>query len=105
MAANKCTPNDVQNACGVVFEQLQAALAICDAIEILAALERAPEHQDCHPSHDIKTGGGYAHDLKTKDVTLPILANHVKTLIDMSINDVDCMREEVINSLREKSHC
>ena len=49
---------DIINGYDFVNEQLKAAAAICHAAEVLCALERAPEHQDTHPSHNIRTGSG-----------------------------------------------
>jgi hypothetical protein len=61
MASNILTANDVQNSFDIVNGQLEEAMAICNAMEVLFALERAPVHQDSHPSYNIRTGGGYAH--------------------------------------------
>ena len=96
--------NEVQNAFDVVNCQLEAAMAICNAVEILTALDRTPEHQDAHPSHNIRTGGGYAHGLRIQGDTMPILMRHAKALIDMSINDVDVMREQVIDYTKGAHH-
>lgn len=93
--------NEVQNTFDVINSQLEAVTAICNAVEILTSLERSPEHQDTHPSHNIRTGAGYAHGLRVYGDTMPILMRHAKMLVDMSINDFDCMRESVINHLQE----
>ena len=109
MATHDSTSNKITNYFGVIDEQLMAARAVCDAAAVLVALERAPSHHDTHPSHNLLTGGGYAHGLKVNDETLPTLLKHAATLIDMAHNDADCMREDAIEAinignLKEASH-
>jgi hypothetical protein len=64
---------EIQNLYDVAEGQLEAAGAICNAVKILTALERAPEHHDTHPSHNIRTGTGYAHGLRVANDTMPLL--------------------------------
>ena len=80
--------------------QIKAAMAIIDAARILSALERAPEHHDTHPSHNIKTGGGFAHGLKLYDETLPVLLEHAYHLVIEANSDYDVMREKAIDALK-----
>lgn len=104
MANKDSISNQITNYFDVIDEQLKAARAICDAAAVLTALERAPSHHDTHPSHNILTGGGYAHGLKVRDETLPILLKQAASLIDMSHNDADCMREEAIEAMTSKAN-
>ena len=48
--------NEIQDQYALVQDQLKSAAAIVDAVSVLCALERAPEHHDTHPSHNITTG-------------------------------------------------
>lgn len=80
--------------------QLDAAAAILDAIAVLCALERAPEHHDTHPSHNITTGAGNAHGLRLRNDTLPTLAKHALDLVQIAGDDFDCVRESVIDFLK-----
>lgn len=90
---------DVQNCFDVAIEQTRAALAIIDAVRVLCALERSPEHHDTHPDHNIKTGGGFAHGLRLYNDTLPTMLSHAHGLVDMSLNDFDVMRETALNAM------
>lgn len=91
---------EVENLYGVVAEELKSAAAILDAAEVLSALERAPEHHDTHPSHNIKTGGGYAHGRRLLDGTLPTVLSHVRYLVESALNDADVMREVAIEAMK-----
>lgn len=104
MANKDSISNQITNYFDVIDEQLKAARAICDAAAVLIALERAPSHHDTHPSHNILTGGGYAHGLKVGNETLPILLKQAANLIDMAHNDAGCMREEAIEALTSKAN-
>lgn len=90
---------EIENLELVADGQLQAALAIIDAARVLCALERAPEHHDTHPSHDIKTGGGFAHGLKLHNGTLPTLLAHAHYLVAMADNDYDVALEKACDAL------
>ncbi len=59
---------------------LKVILAIADALEVLVALERAPEHHDAHPSHGIVTGAGCAHGRRVFNDTMPDLLSHIHYL-------------------------
>lgn len=85
----------------IIDEQLKAIEAILDAARVLTALERAPAHHDTHPSHEILTGGGYAHGYRVKSETLPDLMGHARTLVQLTRNDAACAREEVIDALQK----
>lgn len=84
--------SEIQGGYEMADGQLKAAAALIDAAAVLCALERAPVHQDTHPSHDIRTGGGYAHGLRLKTDTLPTLLEHALFLVEMSANDFDVGR-------------
>lgn len=99
MANEDSISNKVTDYFSVIDEHLEAARAICNAVEVLTALERAPGHHDTHPSHNILTGAGYAHGRKVFDDTLPSLLRHAKNLIDMAHCEADLMREETIDFL------
>lgn len=91
--------NEIQDQYALVQEQLKSAAAIVDAVSVLCALERAPEHHDTHPSHNITTGGGKAHGLGVRDDTMPRLLQHAKSLIELANNDADVMCEKAIDGL------
>ena len=91
---------DLQNQFEVAKEQIDAATAILDAASVLCALERSPVHHDTHPSHNIRTGGGYAHGYRVFKETLPTLLVHAHTLVSLAFNDIDTMRERAIDSLK-----
>lgn len=103
MADKDFTSNRITDYFCVIDEQLKAARAICDAAAVLSALERAPSHHDTHPSHNILTGGGYAHGLRARNETLPTLLKQAANLIDMAHNDADCMREDAIKALSPRA--
>lgn len=85
----------------IISDQLNAIEAIVDAARVLTALERAPAHHDTHPSHNILTGGGYAHGIRVANDTLPALLHHARTLVQITHNDCGCMQEEAIDALRK----
>ena len=91
---------EIEDLASIADEQIKAALAIIDAAKVLCALERAPEHHDNHPSHNIKTGAGFAHGLKLSNGTLPILLAHAYCLVEMANNDYDVMREKAVAALK-----
>ena len=91
---------EIEDLAACADSQVKAAMAIIDAARILSALERAPEHHDTHPSHNIKTGGGFAHGLKLYDETLPVLLEHAYHLVIEANNDYDVMREKAINAFK-----
>jgi hypothetical protein len=74
---------------------LENISALADAIKVLTALERSPVHQDTHPGHDIKTGGGYAHNHRLCTATLPKLSEHVRYLADDLHNRLGCFFEKL----------
>ena len=109
MDNNDSTKNKITDYFFAINEQLDAAHAICDAALILVELERSLSHQGTQPSNNILTGEGCAHELKVKVETLPTLLKHAKTLVDMSRNETDRMREATVEaidiySLKEDSH-
>jgi len=77
------------------YAQCEVACAIIDAAAVLCALDRAPAHHDTHPSHNIITGAGYASGRRVASDTLPKILKHARTLVDMSMNDFDVMREKM----------
>lgn len=91
--------NAINDQYALVQEQLKSAAAIVDAVSVLCALERAPEHHDTHPSHNITTGGGKAHGLGVRNETMPTLLQHAKSLIELANNDADVMREQAVDVL------
>lgn len=93
--------SEIEGGYEIAACQLKAAAALLDAAAVLCALERAPVHQDTHPSHDIRTGGGYAHGLRLKADTLPTLLEHAMFLVQMSENDFDVGRGRAVDALRE----
>ena len=97
---NESVCEDIQNQFEIANEQIEAAGAILNAASVLCALERSPVHQDTHPSHNIRTGGGYAHGHRLYADTLPTLLEHAHTLVSMAFNDIDVMRERAINALK-----
>ena len=109
MPNNDSTKNKITDYFITINEQLDAAHAICDAATVLIELEKSLSHHGTQPSHNILTGGGYARELKTKDETLPTLLKHATTLIGLSRNEADRMREATdeaigIYSLKEDSY-
>lgn len=91
---------DIEDLAACADSQIKAALSIIDAVCVLSALERTPEHHDTHPSHNIKTGGGFAHGRKLHDDTLPILLEHAHFLVSSADNDYDVMREMALRALK-----
>lgn len=91
--------NEIQDQYTLVQEQLKSAAAIVDAVSVLCAVERAPEHHDTHPSHNITTGGGKAHGIGVRNDTMPKLLRHAKSLIELANNDADVMREQALDAL------
>lgn len=73
---------------------LKIIQAIADALEVLTALERSPEHQDSHPSHNIVTGAGYAHGRSVLSDTMPDLLSHVHYLAGDVANELDVFFEK-----------
>ena len=94
------TITEIGNIFDVAYQQCEAACAIIDAATVICVLERAPAHQDTHPSHNIITGAGHAHGLRVKIDTLPKMLAHAQSLVEMSMNDFDVMRETAITELR-----
>jgi hypothetical protein len=90
---------EIRNLFEITKSQAQAAAAILDAARVLCALERAPEHHDTHPDHNIKTGGGFAHGLRLAAETLPAMLDHANDLVVSLLNDVDAMRECAIDAM------
>jgi hypothetical protein len=80
---------DLQNIHDIADSELTVVCHILDACIVLSALERAPEHHDTHPSHNIKTGGGFAHGNRLSAETLPALLLHAMHLVG-SANDAMC---------------
>ena len=108
MSSSDSTKNKITDYFITINEQLDAAHAICDAVVILVELERSLSHHGSL-SNNILTGGECAHGLKTKDETLPTLLKHATTLIGLSRNEADRMREATdeaigIYSLKEDSY-
>ena len=99
MANADSTSSKFNDYFALINEQLNVARAICDAAAILTALEKAPSHHDTHPSHNILTGGGFAHGLRVSIETFPNLLKHAGSLIDLAHNDADCMKEAAIESI------
>ncbi|MFT3960505.1 hypothetical protein [Propionivibrio sp.] len=91
---------DVENSVLIADSDMKAVLAILNAAEILCALERSPEHQDTHPSHDIKTGGGYAHGRRLWNDTLPDLLKHAHGLANMAIDEYGVVNEKLVEALK-----
>lgn len=96
------TINEIEDLFRPAYEQCEAACAIIDAVNVLSALERAPVHQDTHPSHNIRTGGGYASGRTIAPETMPLMLAHARSLIEMAMNDFDVLRERAIDTLKEK---
>lgn len=94
--------SDMRNVESVADGTLKDVEAILDAVAVLCALERSPEHHDAHPSHDLKTGGGYAHGTRLHDDTLPRLLNHARGLVQMANDDYKGINEEVVSVLAEQ---
>ena len=92
--------DDLQNQFELAKEQIEAATAILDAASVLCALERSPVHHDTHPSHNIRTGGGYAHGRRVFKETLPTLLEHAHTLVSLAFNDFDMLREKAVDALK-----
>lgn len=57
-------------------------------------------HHDTHPSHNIRTGGGYAHGRRVFKETLPTLLEHAHTLVSLAFNDFDMLREKAVDALK-----
>lgn len=93
---------EVSDLFETAYDQCKTAAALLDAAEVLSALERAPEHHDTHPSHNIRTGGGYAHGRRLQNDTLPTLLAHARYLVKSSMNDFDVMRETAIEEINKK---
>ena len=92
--------DDLQNQFELAKEQIEAATAILDAASVLCALERSPVHHDTHLSHNIRTGGGYAHGHRVFKETLPTLLEHAHTFVSMAFDDVGRLRERAIDALK-----
>lgn len=73
----------------VVDGNLEIIAALADALEVLTALERTPEHQDTHPSHNIRTGGGYAGGRRISSGTMPRLLAHIGYLVTDTRGQLD----------------
>ena len=95
MPNNDSNKNKSTDNFDAISEQLDAAQAICDAVVILVELERSLSHHGS-PSNVNLTGRECAHELKTKDETLPTLLKHATTLISMSRVEVDRMSEATV---------
>ena len=91
---------DVENSILIADSDMKAVLAILNAAEILCALERSPEHHDTHPSHNIKTGGGYAHGRRLWNDTLPNLIKHANGLVNMAIDEYGVVHEKLFEALK-----
>ena len=105
MDNNDSIKNKITDYFFAINEQLDAAHAICDAALILVELEKSLSHQGTQ----ILTEMDYAHRLKIKVETLPTMLKHARTLVDMSRNETDRMREATVDaidiySLREDSY-
>ena len=100
MAESVAAIEQMQSLFDIAYDGMQTATAIIDAARVLCALERSPEHHDTHPSHNIKTGGGFAHGIRAKDHTLPAILCHAHHMIEVAMNDVDVMRENAIDALK-----
>ncbi|WP_154717147.1 hypothetical protein [Sterolibacterium denitrificans] len=100
-SGRKVALDSIEDSYAVICGELEAAAAIADAARVLCALERSPAHHDTHPSHNKVTGNGYAHGLRVSNDCLPILLEHVRSLVDSSLNKADGMREEAAGALRE----
>lgn len=61
----------------LLADNLDIIAALADALEVLTALERTPVHQDTHPSHNIRTGGGYAGGRRVAAGTMPRLLAYI----------------------------
>lgn len=92
--------NELEELFRQIEGQSEVALAVVDAVTVLCALERAPEHHDTHPSRNITTGAGRAHGLRVANATLPTLLRHARDMIEASCNDADVMHETAIAVIR-----
>lgn len=98
------TVAEILDLFNMAYAQCETACAIIDAAAVLSALERSPAHHDTHPSHNIITGAGHAHGLRVAGDTLPKMLEQARTLVDVSMNDFDVMREKAISCVLEVSH-
>lgn len=95
------TTEELEDLFSIAYSGLESVKATLDAAEVLTALERAPVHHDTHPSHNIRTGGGYAHGSRLADGTLPKLLSYARFVLEVAVNDIDGMREKAIDALNE----
>lgn len=99
MSADKiCT--EIADLMCIADDNSKSAAAILDAARVLCALERAPEHQDSHPGHNIKTGGGFAHGARLYADTLPTLLSHAFDLVHRSRDDYGIAVEQALAALK-----
>lgn len=91
---------DVESSMLIADSDMKAVFAILNAAEILCALERTPEHYDTHPSHDIKTGGGYAHGRQLWNDTLPNLLSYANGLAIMAHDEYGAANEKLVEALK-----
>lgn len=80
---------DVECFTGIAAANLKAIDAMLDAVAVLCALEWAPVHQDSHPGHDVRTGGGYAQGRRLDSDTLPELLQHARRLASDVGDDIE----------------
>lgn len=88
-------PIRLEGAKDVLESNMKTIAALADALIVLTALERAPKHHDTHPSHELYTGGGYAHGQRLNSDTLPVIAAHIKYLADDADNEVGSFFERL----------
>ena len=100
--ATESVASNVQELFDQAREGFETVEAILDVAAVLTALERAPVHQDTHPSHDIRTGGGYAHGRRLAHGSLPKLLAHACGVLQLAMNDVDVLREMAVDALKER---
>ena len=89
---------DIETRYHFANNQIEAALSIIDAAGVLCELERAPVHQDAHPSANITTGGGYAHGRRSFDSTLPKLLEQAHSLVTSSVEEFGCIYADAENA-------
>jgi hypothetical protein len=99
----KETCYDLKNAWDCADSELSVVMHMLDACRVLAALERAPEHHDTHPSHNIKTGGGFAHGIRLNSETLPGLLQYAFLMIGSVQNDVGYAVEKTLEALERSA--
>jgi hypothetical protein len=86
---------DIECEKNISERNLETIKCLADALEVLTALERAPEHQDTHPGHNIRTGNGYAHNHRVSNDTMPTLLAHINYLASEVDDRLDVLFERL----------